>query len=151
MAPSLTSYIPSPLVTTSLTWRNPCSLDYPLGPYWSAQSDEEIQACQLGKQQQRGRRRGILVCPVSTLVRHAAHALQLTLPPYRRYSVFTVMSVHVPCRSSDVDPLVIHIMAAIDNRRLHCCASCTPRVHTPSVNRCVFRHEPEDLALAPWA
>jgi len=44
------------------------------------------------------------------------------------YSVFTVISVHVPPRPTDADPILIHIMAAIDNR-----------------------HEAEDLPLAPWA
>ncbi len=39
-------------------------------------------------------------------------------PPPFRYSVFTVMSVHVPARPTDADPIVIHIMAAIDNRRV---------------------------------
>ena len=37
--------------------------------------------------------------------------------PPCRYSVFTVISVHVPPRPTDADPILIHIMAAIDNRR----------------------------------
>ena len=42
----------------------------------------------------------------------------LTPPsPPCRYSVFTVISVHVPPRPTDADPILIHIMAAIDNRR----------------------------------
>ncbi len=45
----------------------------------------------------------------------AAHSAALPSPPCR-YSVFTVMSVHVPARPTDADPIVIHIMAAIDNR-----------------------------------
>jgi hypothetical protein len=44
--------------------------------------------------------------------------------PTRRYSVFTVMSVHAPPRPTDADPIVIHILAAIDNRRA---AACQPR------------------------
>jgi hypothetical protein len=43
----------------------------------------------------------------------AAHAAAPTI----RYSVFTVMSVHAPSRPTDADPIVIHIMAAIDNRQ----------------------------------
>ena len=46
----------------------------------------------------------------------AAHSAAAPVPPSCRYSVFTVMSVHVPARPTDADPIVIHIMAAIDNR-----------------------------------
>ena len=53
----------------------------------------------------------------------AAHSAAPPSPPPCRYSVFTVMSVHVPPRPTDADPIVIHIMAAIDNRRAPACAA----------------------------
>ena len=42
-------------------------------------------------------------------------------------SVFTVVEVRVPADPSDDDPVVVRLMAAVDNLK-----------------------EPEDLELAPW-
>jgi hypothetical protein len=44
-----------------------------------------------------------------------------------RYSVFTVLSIHVPAKVVGDNPVVIHIQAAIDNA-----------------------NEDDDLPLAPW-
>jgi hypothetical protein len=48
-------------------------------------------------------------------------------PSLCRYSVFTVISVHVPAKITGDNPMVIHVEAAIDNA-----------------------NEDEDLPLAPW-
>jgi hypothetical protein len=48
-------------------------------------------------------------------------------PSLCRYSVFTVISVHVPAKITGDNPIVIHVEAAIDNA-----------------------NEDEDLPLAPW-
>ena len=45
----------------------------------------------------------------------------------RSYSVFTVMSFHVPAKITGDDPVTIHVQAAIDNA-----------------------NEDEELPLAPW-
>ena len=44
-----------------------------------------------------------------------------------RYSVFTVVSIHIPAKITGSNPIVVHIDAAIDNA-----------------------DEDEDLPLAPW-
>jgi len=44
-----------------------------------------------------------------------------------RYSVFRVISVHIPARITGDNPIIIHIEAAIDNA-----------------------NEDEELPLAPW-
>ena len=43
------------------------------------------------------------------------------------YSVFTVLEVHVPADASDIDPVLVRLMAAVDNMK-----------------------ESEGLELAPW-
>ncbi len=44
-----------------------------------------------------------------------------------RYSVFTVMSIHIPAKITGDNPIVVHLEAAIDNA-----------------------NENDDLPLAPW-
>ncbi len=50
-----------------------------------------------------------------------------TRPPPCSYSVFTVMSFHVPAKITGSNPVLIHLEAATDNA-----------------------DEDEDLPLAPW-
>ena len=52
---------------------------------------------------------------------HAPHSVPCS------YSVFTVMSIHIPAKITGSNPVVIHIEAAIDNA-----------------------DEDEELPLAPW-
>ena len=51
----------------------------------------------------------------------------LTLLSPCSYSVFTVMSIHIPAKITGDDPITIHLEAAIDNA-----------------------NEDEELPLAPW-
>ena len=77
--------------------RNARSLGHPLGPRRPAQPDEEVQARELGEQQQRGRQGGVLACSVSaTIPRYAAAAAAAAAhaaAPTIRYSVYTIMPV----------------------------------------------------------
>ena len=52
---------------------------------------------------------------------HAPHSVPCS------YSVFTVMSIHIPAKITGDDPITIHLQAAIDNA-----------------------NEDEELPLAPW-
>ena len=54
-------------------------------------------------------------------------SLPLTLLSPCSYSVFTVLSFHVPAKITGDDPVTIHLQAAIDNA-----------------------NEEEELPLAPW-
>ena len=49
------------------------------------------------------------MCSRARALTHAPHPVPCS------YSVFTVMSIHIPAKITGSNPIVIHIEAAIDN------------------------------------